>query len=128
MKGEGVSGGLGSEDEKKGKKKTYVQIDPQQDSETYCIFPCEKRNGKKKERKKEKKKGRTDILHRFCKRITRCCQGLVDIFFACDLIAHFDSFIVENLVGFLDLFGGVVCWHFFFLFLSLSFFLLLLLF
>lgn len=109
---------------KKEKKKTYVQIDPQQDSETYCVCSCEKRNGKKKERKK----GKTDILHRFCKRITRCCQGLVDIFFACDLIAHFDSFIVENLVGFLDLFGGVVGWHFFFLFLSLSFFLLFLLF
>lgn len=109
----------------KEKKKTYVQIDPQQDSETYCICPCEKRDGKKKERKKEKK-GKTDILHRFCKRITRCCQGLVDIFFACDLIAHFDSFIVENLVGFLDLFGGVVCWHFFFIF--LYFLLLLLLF
>lgn len=56
------------------KERTYVQIDPQQDSETYCICPCEKRNGKKKERKKEKKKtGKTDILHRFCKRITRCC-------------------------------------------------------
>lgn len=106
----------------KTKKKTYVQIDPQQDSETYCICPCEKRDGKKKERKKEKKKGKTDILHRFCKRIIRCCQGLVDIFFACDLIAHFDSFIVENLVGFLDLFGGVVGWHFFFIFLSLSLF------
>lgn len=105
---------MGSEDEK---KKTYVQIDPQQDSETYCICSCEKRDGKKKERKKERKeKERTDILHRFCKRITRCCQGLVDIFFACDLIAHFDSFIVENLVGFLDLFGGVVCWHFSFFF------------
>lgn len=121
---------------KKEKKKTYVQIDPQQDSETYCICPCEKKNNEKKERnekrKKERKKGKTDILHRFCKRITRCCQGLVDIFFACDLIAHFDSFIVENLVGFLDLFGSVVGWHFFclflFLFLSLSFFLLLLLF
>lgn len=128
-KGKGVSGGLGSEDEKKKKKKTYVQIDPQQDSETYCRYiSCEKRDGKKKERKKEKKEGKTDILHRFCKRITRCCQGFVDIFFACDLIAHFDSFIVENLVGFLDLFGSVVCWHFFFIFLSLSFFLLLLLF
>lgn len=109
----------------KEKKKTYVQIDPQQDSETYCVCSCEKKNGKKKE---EKGKERTDILHRFCKRIIRCCQGLVDIFFACDLIAHFDSFIVENLVGFLDLFGGVVCWHFFFLFLFLSFLLLLLLF
>lgn len=118
-KGKGVSGGLGSEDErKKERKKTYVQIDPQQDSETYWIFPCEKRDNKKKERKETE---RTDILHRFCKRITRCCQGLVDIFFACDLIAHFDSFIVENLVGFLDLFGGVVCWHFFFIFLFLSF-------
>lgn len=116
---------------KKRKKKTYVQIDPQQDSETYWICPCEKKSNKKKERKekrKEKKTGRTDILHRLCKRITRCCQGLVDIFFACDLIAHFDSFIVENLVGFLDLFGGVVCWHFFFIFLFLSFLLLLLLF
>lgn len=117
----------------KTKKKTYVQIDPQQDSETYCICPCEKRDGKKKERRKERRKekkktGKTDILHRFCKRITRCCQGLVDIFFACDLIAHFDSFIVENLVGFLDLFGSVVGWHFFFIFLFLSFLLLLLLF
>lgn len=107
------------------KEKTYVQIDPQQDSETYCICPCEKSDNSKKEMKK---KGKTDILHRFCKRITRCCQGLVDVFFACHLIAHFDSFIVENLVGFLDLFGSVVCWHFFFLFLSLSFLLLLLLF
>lgn len=39
---------------KKGKKKTYVQIDPQQDSETYCICPCEKRDGKKKERKEKR--------------------------------------------------------------------------
>lgn len=75
-KGKGVSGGLGSEDENKNKKKTYVQIDPQQDSETYCIFPCEKRNGKKKERKKERRKKELTSCIAFAKGLLAAARDL----------------------------------------------------
>ena len=51
------------------------------------------------------------ILHRAGKRIRALLQRSVDVLLPGNLVAHLDALIEEDLVGFLDLFFGVVGGH-----------------
>lgn len=54
----------------------------------------------------------TYFLHCYGKGILCVLERRVDVFFARDLVSHFDAFVVEDLVGFFYFFVGVVDDHF----------------
>jgi hypothetical protein len=81
-----------------------VQIEPQHDSVTNCAGLVLIKGSSRE--------CNSYVLHSTGERIVTLLESSVDVVFAGDLVAHLDALIEEDLVGFLDLFFGVVGDHY----------------
>lgn len=84
-----------------------AHVQPQQASATYCRRLVSAR----REGAVGKVGGITDLLHGPSEVVICRFDGPVYVLLACDLVAHFEAFVVEHFVRFFDLVGGVVDRH-----------------